>query len=104
MADIRKKEERTEIDPDAVRSAVGELPDVETDLGDIKQNLEDVSDPLEAAWIGTARGAYMRAVFCMQGQLKKIEAGIGDLYEVAVQTCDNRVILDQNVSDAANIH
>ncbi len=94
---------RTEIESDAVKSAVSELPGVETDLEDIKKNLDDVSAPLEETWEGTARGSYIKAAYYMQQQLTGIKTGIGGLYDITIQTCDNRVTLDQEVAVAATV-
>ncbi|MDO4303362.1 MAG: hypothetical protein Q4D94_05550 [Bacillota bacterium] len=104
MPNIGVKGGRTEIESDAVRSAVSELPNVETDLGEIKQKLDEVSEPLEDTWVGTARASYIKAAYYMQQQLAKIKTGIGGLYDITIQTCDDRVTLDQEVAGAATIH
>lgn len=103
MPDIGGNGGHTEINSEAVKSAVSELPNVETDLGEIKKNLENVSGPLEETWIGTARKSYIDVVFYMQQQLTRIQTGIGGLYGITTLTCDNRVMLDRDVAEAVTI-
>lgn len=91
----------TMIDPEEVTSAVSELPEVKEDLENMIKKLEEVSEPLEATWIGTARDSYAKAAFCVSQNIKRIENGIGGLHGVMIETCLNRKTLDLTVSAAA---
>lgn len=95
-------EGETMIHPEEVQSAVSELPEVKEDLENTAKKLEEVSEPLEAAWIGTARESYMKASFYVQQQIKRIKSGVGGLHGVTIQTCFERIDLDLRASDAAN--
>ena len=94
---------QTMIYTEEVRSAVSELPEVEEDLKNTAKKLEEVSEPLEAAWIGTAREPYARVAYCIQQLAKKIESGVGGLHMLSIDTCEKRIGLDLEVADKAAI-
>lgn len=93
---------RTETDAEAVSSAISGLPEVKEDLAGINLKITDVSDPLTATWIGTARDAYLLSVCHMQQQLDKIQTQIGVLHGTVLKACNDRITLDKHVAAAAS--
>lgn len=95
---------KTMIEPDKVMAAISKFPDIEEDLKKIETKLKEISEPLEATWIGTARGAYVRVEFYVKQEIQKDETKIANLHLVETQACAARKLLDLGASIAATIN
>lgn len=93
---------RTEIDPAAVRLAVGGLEDVKEVLGEVREDLVDIRDRLEAEWIGTAKEAYRQVDVHTQAKLLRMQVQAGLLHRLVMKVCDDRSTLDLDVAQAAS--
>lgn len=87
-------EGETMIDPEKVMSAISKLTDIAEELKNIETKLNEISDPLEATWVGTARGAYVRAEYFVETTIQKNEETITKLHSEMIVTCFIRKRID----------
>lgn len=101
MPNYGTSEDRTEIQTEGVRTAVNGLPYVATDMESIRVNLLNISEPLEATWIGPARDSYLEADVWARFRIEDLKTRITKLHNVVVQICSYRTQIDEAASDGA---
>lgn len=87
-------EGETMIDLEKVMSAISKLLDIAEDLKNVETRLNEISEPLEATWVGTARGAYVRAEYFVETTIQENEETITKLHSEMVYTCYIRKGID----------
>ena len=96
-------ERKTMIDPEKVMSAISKLPDIAEDLKGVETRLNEISEPLEATWVGTAGEAYARVEFYVNQEIQKNEIKITNLHSAEMGVCFARKLIDLERADAAAI-
>ena len=97
-------ERKTMIDPEKVMSVISKLPEIAEDLKGVETRLNEVSEPLEVTWVGTAGEAYARVEFYVNQVIQEDETKITNLHSAEIGVCFARKLLDLERADAAAIN
>lgn len=93
----------TEINTETLETIVSELTTIETDLIDIEKSINEKDTSLVETWEGNAKLSFLCASTYAQCDINRIMSCVGAIYDILVKTCSDRILLDQNASDAATI-
>ena len=91
----------TQMNTETLESTISDLTSIEDDLNDIEGKIEESDAALLSTWKGTARASFLCASTYARNNIHRIMLSVSGIYDILVRACEDRVILDQNVANAA---
>lgn len=91
------------INTEAVKTAISGLKDIEANLSEIQTKLYSSGIALNATWTGNGKASFLLASTYARKNINRIMSSVSGIYDVTIKACEDRVLLDQNVSTAATI-